>query len=232
MADRTRVGQTVQPAYANPFFKKHHCNYKRIRKRPKGKCDKDYYNVKLEQLSLLETQYEKGWIDLYYGDESQVSEEGYVPYGWQFSDESVCIESAKGAHINCFGLLARDNRFFYQTTTENITSDFVIGLLDRVSFQIKKQTVVVLDNAKIHQSKKVKAMLPIWAKRGLFLFFLPPYSPHLNIIERFWKELKGRWLTPKDYHTKEQLFYSTKLIFEAVGKSLFIDYKPFQFVLR
>ncbi|KPH14778.1 transposase [Chryseobacterium sp. ERMR1:04] len=66
-------------------------------------------------------------------------------------------------------------------------------------FQILKQTVVVLDNARIHLAKKVKERIPYWEQRGLFLFFLPPYSPHLNIIERLWKELKSRWIKPDDY---------------------------------
>jgi transposase len=64
----------------------------------------------------------------------------------------------------------------------------------------------------------------IWAKRGVFLFFLPPYCSHLNIIERLWMEIKGRWLQPKDYDHEQQLFYSTRLILDAIGKSLFLNY--------
>ena len=176
-------------------------------------------------MELLEGRCAKGEIDLRYGDETQISEEGYVPYGWQFPDENVCIRSARCAHINCFGLLAKDNSFTYQTTSCNITSDFIIEQLDRFSFSIKKHTVVVLDNAKVHQSKKMKGMQQIWAKRKLFIFFLPPYSPHLNIIERLWRELKTRWLRPEDYSSTDQLFYAVKLILSALGKTLFINFK-------
>jgi hypothetical protein len=45
-----------------------------------------------------------------------------------------------------------------------------------------------------------------------------------NIIERLWKEIKGRWLQPKDYDDEQQLFYSTRLILDAIGKSLFLNY--------
>lgn len=178
-------------------------------------------------MQLLEYRSETGEIDLYYADETQISEQGYVPYGWQFKDENIAIVSSKAAHINCFGLLSRDNRFVSQTTNENITSDFVIEQLDAFSFRIQKHTVIVLDNAKIHQSQKMKAMQSIWAKRKLFIFFLPPYSPHLNIIERLWKELKARWITPDDYEDEQRLFYSVKLILNAVGSNLFINFKPF-----
>ena len=150
----------------------------------------------------MEQRYSTGEIELYYGDETQISEEGYVPYGWQFKEENVCIRSAKGKRLNCFGIITRSNHFVYQTTTQTINSDFIIEQLDELSLTIKKHTVVVLDNARIHQSKTTAAMQIIWAKRGLFLFFLPPYCPHLNIIERLWKEIKGRWLQPKEFMTR------------------------------
>ena len=55
----------------------------------------------------------------------------------------------------------------------------------------------MLDNAKVHQFKPFKAMKEVWAKRNLFIFYLPPYSPHLNIIERMWQEMKARWINEK-----------------------------------
>ena len=67
-----------------------------------------------------------------------------------------------------------------------------------------------------------------WADRNLFIFFLPPYSPHLNIIERLWKELKARWMTPKDYSNKEQLLFSANMICNAIGKSLFVNFNSFK----
>ena len=46
-----------------------------------------YYERKLEKLLELENLSTSGKIDLYYGDESHVCTEGYVPYGWQFPGE-------------------------------------------------------------------------------------------------------------------------------------------------
>lgn len=174
---------------------------------------------------MLEQRYNNAEIELYYGDETQISEEGYVPYGWQFKDENISIKSANGKRINCFGMITRDNKFEYATTYETINSNFVLEQIDKFSRQIKNHTVLVLDNAKVHQSKTIKAMQEVWAKRQLFIFYLPPYSPHLNIIERLWKEIKARWIQIKDYDTDDQLFYTTKLIFNAIGKDLKINFK-------
>jgi transposase len=89
---------------------------------------------------------------------------------------------------------------------------------------LKKQTVVVLDNARVHTSKKIKERLPYWQQRGLYIFYLPPYSPHLNIIERLWLELKARWLRPQDYKTAQSLFLATTLALGSVGKELNINF--------
>jgi hypothetical protein len=49
--------------------------------------------LKVECLSELEHLSKLGLIDLYYGDESRVSMEPCVPYGWQFAGEDVFMPS-------------------------------------------------------------------------------------------------------------------------------------------
>ena len=173
---------------------------------------------------LLEQQSKQGMIDLLYADESQVCEEGYVPYGWQFAHENVCIQTAKGSKVNIFAMISRSNQFFYQTCRQKVTACFIVEQLERFSFSIDKPTVVVLDNARIHTARKVKERLTDWQARGLYLFYLPPYCPHLNICERVWRELKARWLKPEDYLSAENLFYTLTLALSAIGKDLFINF--------
>ena len=108
--------------------------------------------------------------------------------------------------------------------TESITADKVADILDRFSFRIKKDTFLVLDNAKIHRCKLINELRPIWEKRGLFLFFLPPYSPHLNIAETLWRILKGKWLRPAGYMYTESLLYDTNRALAALGTELYINF--------
>lgn len=179
----------------------------------------------------METESRAGRVDLYYGDESGVSETGYVPYGWQFKDESgqkIGVPSTRGQTLNCWGLLSRDNRLIFKTTPRNITAEFVLERLEALSFEIKKLTVVVLDNARIHTAHKIKERLHYWRQRGLYIFYLPPYSPHLNCIERLWKELKARWIKPEDYRTPDQLFYAAQTILQQVGNAYKINFSPFK----
>lgn len=75
--------------------------------------------------------------------------------------------------------------------------DDVIAFFDRLSEQIGTLPhIVVLDNAGIHRSKAVERCRRRWARQGLGLFFLPPYSPELNRIEILWKQAKHYWRRP------------------------------------
>ena len=167
-------------------------------------------------------------IDLYYGDECGVSPEAYIPYGWQFADEEVFIPSAKGKTMNCFGLISRNNQCRYMITTRTIDTTCILQHLDELSLQIKKPTVVVLDNARVHTSCKFKEQLPIWQKRNLFVFYLPAYCPHLNLAETLWRKLKYEWLRPEDYLKVDDLYYAVNLALAAVGKTLKIQFSDFK----
>ena len=126
--------------------------------------------------------------------------------------------------MNIFGMIDRQDNYKVFTTTGSITGEKVIELLDAFSFQVCKNIFVVLDNATVHRNHKMKEMRPIWEKRGLFLFYLPPYSPHLNIAETLWRILKGKWIRVQDYASTDTLFYASNRILAAVGKGLFIKY--------
>ena len=170
---------------------------------------------------------EGGEIDLYYGDETHVCSQGYVPYGWQFPDEEVCIFSEKAYKLNCLGLISRQNVCHWQTTENTIDAQFVLEYMEKFSFQISRKTFVVLDNARIHKAKIIRERIPYRQKRGLYIFFLPPYSPHLNIAETMWRKLKKEWLNPEDYLYKDDLFYAVNRCMANVGHSWSIKFSDF-----
>lgn len=142
-------GKKSSGKYLPGFFIRIGARYRRIRKRPKGDPRRQLYAYKREKLQELVQQEKDGLIDLYYGDESHICTDGYVPYGWQFRGEDVCIPSERGLRLNIFGMIDRWNRYEGFTTTENMTTDKVADFLDRMSLRISKRTFVVLDNASV-----------------------------------------------------------------------------------
>lgn len=63
--------------------------------------------------------------------------------------------------------------------------------------ELEPGQVVIMDNASFHKSKKTRDLIE---SVGCKLEFLPPYSPDLNPIEKFWANFKtkirefGDWL--------------------------------------
>ncbi len=146
---------------------------------------------------------------------------------WQFSDEQVLMPTAKGGKLNCFGLISRRNHLICKTTSQSIDSEFIVQQMETLSLKINKPTVVVLDNAQPHTAHKVKASFQVWQNRGLYIFYLPTYSPQLNIAETLWRKLKYEWLRPEDYQSEENLAYAVNRAFAAVGSLLSIQFSPF-----
>ena len=63
------------------------------------------YADKVECLIEIQDLEDKGYIDLYYGDESGFSLNCVIPYCWQFKDEPVLILPQRGKTLNAFGLI-------------------------------------------------------------------------------------------------------------------------------
>ena len=55
---------------------------------------------------------------------------------------------------------------------------------------LEEGSVIVLDNATFHKSMPTVELVQ---KAGCRLLFLPPYSPHLNPIEKLWGNIKRSW---------------------------------------
>lgn len=154
-----------------------------MRRRVKGEENPEVATLKRDILSELEYLSEQQRIDLYYGDEAAVCLEPCVPYAWQFLDEQVAMPSSPGKGVNCFALLTRDNRALVETTGESITAGFIFEQFERLSLALRRLTVVVIDNAGVHRARVIKEQIVVWQQRGLYLFYLPRFSPHLNIVE-------------------------------------------------
>lgn len=224
----SRMGRSYRKANQGrslqEFFILSGARFGRIRKTPKGQPSPQEYEYKKELLQELERQWETGLVDLFYGDESHVCTEGYVPYAWKFKDEDYNVPVFKCGRLNIFGMIDRNCVYHGFTTQENINSDKFIEFMDSFSLGITKETVVVLDNSSIHKSRKVKNCLQKWKDRGLHIFYLPPYSPHLNIAETVWRILKGKWIQPHNYGNKQGLFSAVESILLGIGKQYFINF--------
>ena len=80
--------------------------------------------------------------------------------------------------------------------------------------------VVVLDNASLHISKVTKAARPGLAKAGIYLYYLPPYSPELNRIEAVFKQVKHHEMPTRSHTSKAELRVSVEEGFNSYRRKL------------
>ena len=101
-----------------------------------------------------------------------------------------------------------------------LTSDDLIAYLKERLPAAAVPRVVVLDNASLHISKVTKAARPGLAKLGIYLYYLPPYSPELNEIEAVFKQVKHHEIPQRSHVSKAQLRGSVEQGFDAHRKQL------------
>jgi len=83
-------------------------------------------------------------------------------------------------------------------------------------FALQKKTV--MDNASIHTSNAVKNKQEEWEKKALTIFYLPTYSPELNIIEILWRFIKYEWLNIDAYESWKSLVKAVEDVLREVGE--------------
>ena len=153
-----------------------------------------------------------------YGDESGFCLSPIVPYLWQPKGKTVGLPAKAHSHrLNVLGFLSRQSRLHSFQAQERITAQFVVNSIETLLPSLSGPTVLVLDNASVHRSKLVQAKRREWKQKGLRLLFLPPYCPHLNLIENLWRHIKYRWLSGEAYKNFETLCQSVTDVLTQVG---------------
>ena len=118
----------------------------------------------------------------------------YVPYAWQQSGHTISLERTQSKRLNVLGFMNKRNELEAYTFEGTVDGAVVIRCIDEFCKTLQGPTIVVMDNASIHTRTTFQAQLPRWEQQGLEIFYLPEYSPHLNLIEILWRFMKYEWL--------------------------------------
>jgi transposase len=198
--------------------------WRRIKKQVADEPDPLIYKAKTEELAELKKRDRAGEIDLRYVDETGFCLEPYVPYAWQEKGEQIMVDSQISKRLNAFGIMNRRQELEVFLFEGTINSDVVIACIDRFSDLIKIETVLVIDNASIHTSNAFLAKQSEWEEKGLTIFFLPTYSPELNIIEILWRFIKYQWIEIDAYKSWSSLVHAVENIFIKFGSEYTINF--------
>jgi transposase len=190
----------------------------------KGAPDPDEYQQKKDGLELLKYLDDAGLIDLFYFDESGFCLVPYMPYAWQEEDHPIAIESSRSKRLNVLGFMNRKNELQAHSIEGYVNSDIVIDCIDQFCQTVTKWTVIVMDNASIHKSNDFEAQQEAWKKQNVELFFLPPYSPELNLIEILWRFIKYEWIDFEAYSSWKTFVDHAEKVLSGVGEKYIINF--------
>lgn len=169
---------------------------------------------KKADLLTLKKYEESGLISLKYLDEAGFGQLAAVSYTYSKIGSQKLIGQPKhrGKRISIIGILEIDKSFNYGLVMRGVKSKAFIKILDWLAQKAEiewqetgKITVIVMDNYSLHKSRIVKAEIPKWESKKLNFFYLPSYSPELNLIEPEWSQIKTHELAGRMFNWEYDL---------------------------
>ena len=133
---------------------------------------------------------------LVYIDESGIEERIVKDRGWGKKSQKLAAKKSGKYYERSNIIAGYVNKkiiaplVFYSSCNTKLFEAWVEQFLIK---ELKPGQYVVMDNASFHRSKKTKELIE---SVGCKVIFLPPYSPDLNPIEKFWANMK-RWIKDK-----------------------------------
>lgn len=201
-------------------------SWKRVRRSLRSlRNEKDFRTAQEHLEKLRKVCADAGYnFDLIYFDEAGFTLTPCVPYAWQTSETPLTLPSARSPRLNVLGLLNLRGDFQSFVVEGRVDSEIVIQCFDAYCEQLKKPCLVVLDNAPTHSSEAFEAKIKSWEEAGLYLLFLPPYSPELNLIEVLWRKLKYEWLPLSAYGSFKDLTEELESTLKVIGSKYLLSF--------
>ena len=159
----------------------------------------------LDELAVLDTHVERGEAVLYYADAAHPTHNTRCTRAWcEVGKERPLLTVSGRERVNLNAALnAYDPTQVLVDETSCVNAQSTKRLYEQLlaAHPDKTRIYVVCDNARYYKNKDLRTWL---ADKPICQVFLPPYSPNLNLIERFWKYLRQKIINTTFYRTKGQ----------------------------
>jgi len=199
--------------------------YKRCRLSLKQQRDDEAFARAQGVMAFLQAMAQTGQCDLLYFDEAGFSPNPPIQYRWMRIGQTR--SAPPGSHrqrVNVLGALRHDHALIWRLHDRRTVREDVIAFLDEIAAQPHSvPRIVVLDNAGIHKGEPMAEKRRLWEQQGLYLYYLPPYSPELNRIEILWKQAKYFWRRFL-YLAGDNLQNEVRSIMENYGKAFTVNF--------
>lgn len=82
--------------------------------------------------------------------------------------------------------------------------------------------VVVLNNVSLHTSAVMRRARQVLSASGIDLYYLPTYSPELNLIKSVFRQVKHQEIPQRSFTTRSDLRHAVESGFSNYGENLSI----------
>lgn len=128
--------------------------------------------------------------EIFFGDETNIQNtanymKGYAPKG---KTPVVKVEAQK-FKVNMLSAISKRGKLRFMLYKDNMDSEKLIDFMGRLIRDAHKKVFLILDNLRVHHSKKVQEWLEKHKDR-IEVFYLPPYAPEYNPDELVNSDLK------------------------------------------
>ena len=151
-----------------------------------------------------------GEIDLAYCDEAGFTQTHPNRSAWTPVGQCHASTAQRGKRLNVVGALLSSGELFTAKLWETMTALLFVSFLGLLVEHVGKPLVGTLDNASVRKAKEIEPLLKVLQGKGLKLYFLPPYSPELNRIEKLWHKMKSTngWPSSRVMHKPLRLTWT------------------------
>ena len=200
--------------------------WKRMRRSTRARRDEVEFRAAEAELALVRAAVLEGTsaFDLWYYDEAGFTLQPSIPYAWQRVGQRLELAAGHGPRQNVLGFFNLHNQFHAFAFQGSIDSHTVVHCFDLFRRHQQKPALVVVDNAPIHTSEDFEEELDRWEKAELYVKFLPPYCPELNLIELLWRKIKYEWLPLDAYQNFKTLTASLFDVLKGIGSKYRITF--------
>jgi len=200
--------------------------WKRMRRSARSLRDEDEFRTAEAELARLraDSLAPHSEFDLWYFDEAGFTLQPSIPYAWQLVGERLELASSHGPRQNVLGFLNLRHKFHSFAFAGSIDTATVIHCFDLFSQRRRRPALVLIDNAPIHTSDEFEEQIERWEEENLYVKFLPPYCPELNLIELLWRKIKYDWLPLDAYQNFKTMTEALFEVLKGVGSKYRITF--------
>jgi len=138
----------------------------------------------------IRAQARKEGARIYFADESGMRSDYHAGTTWAPVGETPVVSvTGQRFSLNMLSAVSPQGAFRFMLHDGSVNSEVFVEFLKRLLIGMDRPVFLIVDGHPAHRSKAVKRFVE--NQNGMLkLFYLPPYSPHLNPDELVWAHVK------------------------------------------